>query len=150
MIVHIKKKCYQTRSDKPNENWLDKDWAVVDDNSKLAEKIRRLYPYYEIILENNVIIDVIEKEKDEDEIKKEKEREIKNIEAELKRIDKNTGVTRILEDIITHTGIYALLHSDAKQVIEKKKTLREKREKIVKDINIKKSQNYFDKDDEDG
>ena len=63
-----------------------------------------------------------------------KQQEIDKIETELKEIDKTTGLNRILEDIITHTGIYLLMYDSTKEIIERKKALREKHNKLVKEI----------------
>lgn len=132
MIVNKNNKITMTRSDMPNINWLDDDWYVVEDNSFLANKIKILTPRYNFVLdEEGNLIDVEEIPKTEQEIKQE---EIKSIDEELKEIDNSTGLTRIMEDIITHTGIYLLMYDSTKEIIEKKKALREKRNKLVKEI----------------
>lgn len=61
MIINKKTKEFQTRSDKPNENWLNDDhnYYVVDDGSYLANKIIDNYPYIDLIVDNNVIVDII-------------------------------------------------------------------------------------------
>lgn len=60
MIVHKQNKTYQTRSDKPDENWLDDDnYCVIDDRSDLANKIIDNYPYVDILYADNRIVDVI-------------------------------------------------------------------------------------------
>ncbi|WP_206459473.1 hypothetical protein [Anaerovorax sp. IOR16] len=53
-------KGYQTRSDKPNEDWTDEALYVVEDGTELANKIMRLYPYYDFVLENEELVDIIE------------------------------------------------------------------------------------------
>lgn len=132
MIVNINDKSFQTRSDMPNSNWLDNNWVALPDNSETAKKIMRLFPKFDLILdEEGNLIDVEETPKTEQEIKQE---EIKSIDEELKEIDNSTGLTRIMEDIITHTGIYLLMYDSTKEIIEKKKALREKRNKLVKEI----------------
>lgn len=132
MIVNKNDKSFQTRSDKPNENWLDKDWVTIPDNSELADKIMQLFPRFDLVLdEDDNVLDVIEIPKTEKEIKEE---EISKVDSELDEIDKTTGLTRVLEDIITHTGIYLLMYDSTKEIIERKKALREKRSKLVQEI----------------
>lgn len=63
MIVY-KDKNYETRDDKPNENWTDNDDVfVVDDNSELAQRIINAYPYYDFVVENGELVDIIELER---------------------------------------------------------------------------------------
>ena len=133
MIVNKINKGFQTRSDMPNTNWEnDEEWYVVPDNSEWANKIMQLFPRYDLVLdEKEQIVDVIETPYTEKEIK---QQEIEQVDIELEEIDKSTGLTRILEDIITHTGIYMLMYDSTKQIIERKKTLREKRSKLVREI----------------
>jgi hypothetical protein len=41
-----------TRSDMPNENWMDsEDYLVVDDNSELGLKILNFRPYFDYVLD---------------------------------------------------------------------------------------------------
>ena len=68
MIVNIDDKGFQTRSDKPNSNWMGEGWLVVEDGSELANKIMRLAPYVELVIENEVLVDVIETERPEPEV----------------------------------------------------------------------------------
>ena len=58
MIVNKLNKCFQIRSDKPNSNWLGEEWIIVDDGSELANKIIENYPYINLIIENDILIDV--------------------------------------------------------------------------------------------
>jgi len=46
-------KGYETRSDKPNENWTDEGAYIVEDGTDLANKIIANYPYFEFVLDNN-------------------------------------------------------------------------------------------------
>lgn len=90
MIVHKEKKTYQTRSDKPNENWTnDSNYLVVDDNSLIAKKIREYYPFYTLVIKNDEIVDVIEdtksKEKFDDSTMK--LQEIEELKQKLKDTD---------------------------------------------------------------
>jgi hypothetical protein len=64
MIINKITKGIQTRSDKPNENWLNgEDYFVVQDGTELAKKIISLYPYYDFVTdERDSLIDVIEVE----------------------------------------------------------------------------------------
>jgi len=64
MIINKLDKSLQTREDKPNENWTDnKDVYVVDDNSELAQRIINAYPYYDFVVEDGELVDIIELEK---------------------------------------------------------------------------------------
>ena len=58
MIINKTTKRFQTRSDKPNENWTNEDVYVVDDNSELAQKIQSNYPFFELVVENGELIDI--------------------------------------------------------------------------------------------
>jgi hypothetical protein len=59
MIINKQTKGYQTRSDKPNENWLDESYYLVEDGSELARKIEANYPYFDIVDKNGQLIDVV-------------------------------------------------------------------------------------------
>ena len=132
MVVNKNTKGFQTRSDKPNNNWLGEGWYLVKDDTELADKIMRLYPRFDFVLDDNgELIDVEEIPYTEKELK---QQEVDGIDAELDEIDKSTGLTRIMEDIITHTGIYLLMYDSTKEIIEKKKALREKRNKLIKEM----------------
>lgn len=59
MIINKTTKGFQTRSDKPNENWLNDDnYFVVQDGTELAQKITANYPNIEFIIENDMLVDV--------------------------------------------------------------------------------------------
>ena len=58
LIINKTTKRFQTRSDKPNENWTNEDVYVVDDNSELAQKIQSNYPFFELVVENGELIDI--------------------------------------------------------------------------------------------
>ena len=62
MIVYSDKR-FSANSDHPNDDWIgNADW-VIPDGSELAEKIIRLYPNFEFVLDNDGnISDVVETE----------------------------------------------------------------------------------------
>lgn len=75
MIINKITKHIQLRSDKPNENWLNDDkYLVVDDNSELALKIKKLFPFFTFIFnEKDELIDIEDDyEKREKHIQKQK------------------------------------------------------------------------------
>lgn len=64
MIIYKDNKGFETRSDKPNENWTNKDCFVVEDGTELAQKIINAYPHYDFITDtdgNLIDIEVLEK-----------------------------------------------------------------------------------------
>lgn len=117
MLIHKVNKQFMSRSDKPNENWINDDnYFVVPDNSDLYHKILEFADDFELVLnEKNELVDVKRTEKTR----------IQQIDEELEKIDKETGMTRILEDIIDLTKIYLLLPQTTKDLIDRKKALRE-------------------------
>lgn len=79
MIVFKDTKGFQSRSDKPNENWTDEDVFVVEDGSKLENKIISNYPYYEFALDDNGdLIDITLMEKPID-LEAEKQKKINQL-----------------------------------------------------------------------
>ena len=58
MIINKSTKAFQTRSDKPNENWLNEDWVCVSDNGEFAKIIKENYPNIDIEIEGNKVISV--------------------------------------------------------------------------------------------
>ena len=129
MIVNKNNKGFQTRSDKPNSNWLNDDnYIVIPDGSELANKIMQLFPRFDFVLdENNNVVDVVELSKTEAELNQEK---VAEIDKELAEID-SKGLTRVIEDIIDLTKIYLLLPQTTKDLINRKKELRTEREKLI-------------------
>ena len=129
MIVNKHNKGFQTRSDNPNSNWLnDENYYVIPDNSELANKVMQLFPRYDFVLDKKGnLIDIVEIPKTEEETNQEK---VEEIDRELESID-NQGLNRIMEDIIEHTGIYLLMPDKTKDLIARKKELREKRKKLI-------------------
>lgn len=126
MLVNKINKSFQTRSDKPNSNWLGEEWYLVEDNSTLANKIMNLYPRFDFVLdENDNVVDVVEIPKTEDEIKQERIEEIK---AELNSLD--TTINRATEDlyVLTNTTPYTTIQ----EVIAKKEELRKELQELTK------------------
>lgn len=131
MVVNKFNKGYQTRNDKPNENWLGEEWYLVSDYSTLAQKIQRLYPRYDFVLdENDNLVDVVEIPKTDAELTQEK---IDEIDAELATID-SQGVTRHLENQVEASGTYATLYKSTKDLIDRKNELRAEREKLKEEL----------------
>lgn len=60
MIVYSDKR-FSANSDHPNDDWIgNADWVIPDD-SELAEKIKRLYPNFDFVLDDyGNISDVVE------------------------------------------------------------------------------------------
>lgn len=53
MILNPQNKTYQTRSDKPNENWTGGDsYIAIPDGSELARKIIANYPWFDIVYDD--------------------------------------------------------------------------------------------------
>jgi hypothetical protein len=63
MIIDKLTKAFETRSDKPNENWYNDDRLVIDETTvegrALAEKIINNYPYFDLIVENNEVTNIV-------------------------------------------------------------------------------------------
>lgn len=91
----------------------------------MAQKIK-----YNLKTRETIIETVPDRELTTEDIKQEK---INEIDRELESID-NKGLNRILEDIITHTGIYKLMYDDTRALIDKKVELRAKREELVEEL----------------
>lgn len=60
MILHKTNKTFMSRSDKPNENWLNSnDYYVIEDESELYYKILESDGNFEYILdENNNLVNI--------------------------------------------------------------------------------------------
>lgn len=118
MIVNKNNKGYQTRSDMPNANWLnEEEWYVVEDGTELAEKIEKLYPRFDFVVEDGKLVDVVEIPKTQEELNAEKETEIKQELAEL-----DITINRATEDLynLTNTTPY----ESTQNVINRKIELR--------------------------
>lgn len=131
MIVNKLDKGFQTRSDKPNSNWLNDDnYIVVPDSSELANKIIQLFPRYDLVLdENGELIDVVEIPKTQEELNEE---QIMSIKQELNELD--LTINRATEDLyeLTETTPY----KSTAEVIERKKELRETLKKINETLSV--------------
>jgi hypothetical protein len=131
MIINKITKSFQTRSDKPDVNWLGDEWYMVPDNSMLAAKISQFYPRYDFVLNNDGdLVDVVEIAKTESEIIQE---QIDAIDNELTQID-SQGITRHLENTIEACNAYDSLYETTKELINKKQQLRAQRAELVKKI----------------
>jgi len=129
MIINKKNKTYQTRSDKPNFNWLDNNWYVIKDNSELAHKIQRLYPKFDFVLDDNgELIDVTEILKTKHELNIER---IDKIHLALEDLDKT--INRATEDLYELMNIEA--YSTIQEVIEQKEKLRVELQDLNKVVN---------------
>jgi len=125
MIVNKLNKGFQTRQDKPNSNWLGEEWFLVPDNSPLANKIERLYPRYDFVLDGNGnLLDIVEIPKTKEEINQERIEEIK---SELNELD--TTINRATEDlyVLTNTTPY----TTTQEVIAKKEELRKELQELT-------------------
>jgi len=59
MIIDKNTKTFQSRSDKPNENWTDEtNVFVVEDGTELAHNIVANYPYFDFVLNGGDLIDI--------------------------------------------------------------------------------------------
>lgn len=127
MIVNKLNKSFQTRSDKPNSNWLNDDnYIVIPDGSELANKIMQYFPRYDFVLdENENVVDVVQVPKTEEEVNQEK---IEGIKAELNKLD-NT-INRATEDlyVLTNTTPYTTIQ----ETINRKEELRKELQELTK------------------
>lgn len=125
MLVNKKNKTYQTRSDKPNYNWLDDNWYVVADSSELANKIIKLYPRFDFVLDDNgELVDVVEIAKTQEELNHERAEEIK---SELNDLD--TTINRATEDLYTLTNTTP--YESTQEVINRKIELRNELKTLI-------------------
>lgn len=127
MIVNKITKGFQTRSDKPNSNWLNDDnYIVIPDNSPLANKIMQYFPRYDFVLdEEDNLIDVVEIPKTEEEINQERIEEIK---AELNSLD--STINRATEDLYILTDLRA--YDTIEEVITRKEELRKELKNLTR------------------
>ena len=130
MIVHKIDKTFQTRSDKPNSNWLnDNNYIVIPDNSPLANKIMQYFPRFDFVLdENDNLIDVVEIPKTEEELKQER---IEEILSELKVLD--DVIKRETEQLYSDVGITPSYQPMADTIV-KKKELRAELEELKEEL----------------
>ena len=120
MIVNKITKDYMTNSMFNKFNWLeDENWYVVEDGTKLAEKIMKLCPRFDFVLDDDGnLIDVVEIRKTQEEINSERAEEIKN---ELIELD--TTINRATEDLYTLTNTTP--YQKTAEVIQRKEELRQ-------------------------
>ena len=124
MIINKLNKSFQTRSDKPNSNWLNKDWVVIPDNSELANKIMQLFPRFDLVLdENDNVVDVVEIPKTEEELNQERVEEIK---TELQELDKT--INRATEDLYSLMEVTP--YQTVQETIDRKNELRQELKQI--------------------
>ena len=63
-MIIFENKGFQTRSDKPCEDWTGEAKYIVDDNSPLVQKIMEFYPYYDFVLDDGGnLVDIIPTER---------------------------------------------------------------------------------------
>ena len=61
MVLYADKH-FITNSEHPNDDWVgNADW-VIPDGSELAEKIKGLYPYFELVFDGENLVDIEETE----------------------------------------------------------------------------------------
>ena len=118
-----------SRSDKPNENWLNDDnYIVVEDESELYYKIINSEGNFELKIEDGKLVDIVFPRADE-------------ILAELAELD-NT-INRATEDLYTLTNTTP--YQKTAEVIARKEELRQE----LKNINEEKTEEEIDTSDED-
>ena len=128
MLVNKITKTIQTRADMPNTNWIGSEWYLVTDYSPLATKIKRLFPRFKFITDDNgVLVDVEEIPKTQEELNKER---IAEIDTELISID-SQGVNRHLENQIEASGTYDTIYESTRKLIDRKNELREERKSLI-------------------
>lgn len=120
MLINKITKEYMVNSNFPNINWLgNEEWYLVADGTELAQKIKKLFPRFEFVLDDNGnLIDVVEIPKTQEEINEERAEEIKN---ELVTLD-NT-INRATEDLYTLTNTTP--YQKTAEVIARKEELRQ-------------------------
>ena len=127
MIINKVNKSCQTRSDMPNNNWLDDNWYLVDDSSELAQKIQKLFPRFDFVLDDNgELVDVIEIPKTQKEINAER---IKEIHLALEELDQI--INRATEDLYSATN--TIPYTNVQEAIEHKEKLRRELQELNKE-----------------
>lgn len=116
----------------PNTNWLGNEWYLVADASPLATKIKRLFPRFKFITDDNgELVDVEEIPKTQEELNKER---IAEIDTELTSID-SQGVNRHLENQIEASGTYDTIYESTRKLIDRKNELRQERKALIGGMN---------------
>ena len=59
MVIYNDKR-FITNSEHPNDDWVGNADYVIPDDSELAEKIKRAYPYFEFVFDDGNIVDIEE------------------------------------------------------------------------------------------
>ena len=127
MIINKKTKAYQTRSDVARINWLGDEWYLVPDNTPLAQKVQKLFPRFDFVLDDKgELIDVVEIPKTEKEIKIE---QIEEIHLALEELDKI--INRATEDLYSATN--TIPHTNVQEAIEHKEKLRRELQELNKE-----------------
>ena len=109
MLINKATKQFMSRSDKPNENWLNDDnYIVVEDESELYYKIINSEGNFELKIEDGKLVDIVFPRADE-------------ILAELAELD-NT-INRATEDLYTLTNTTP--YQKTAEVIARKEELRQ-------------------------
>lgn len=63
-MIIFDNKTYQTRSDKPDTDWLGTATYVVEDGTRIADKVVSYFPYYDFVLDDDGnLVDVIATER---------------------------------------------------------------------------------------
>ena len=62
MILYKDKK-FISNSEYPNTDWVGDADYVIPDGSELAEKIKAAYPYFELVLDGENLVDIEETER---------------------------------------------------------------------------------------
>lgn len=62
MILYNDKR-FITNSEYPDTDWVGNADYVIHDDSELAEKIKRAYPYFEFVFDGEELVDVEETER---------------------------------------------------------------------------------------
>lgn len=62
-MILYKNKRFITNSEHPNDDWVGNADYVIHDDSELAEKIKRAYPYFEFVFDGEELVDVEETER---------------------------------------------------------------------------------------
>ena len=113
MIINKITKQIQTRSDKPNENWLDEEWIALDNDSEFAKIIQENYPYINITIENDTVINVVV-----DEEKRNKEKRRTEIQTEIET----------LKQKLSDTDYQAIKYAEGQITEEDYRPIREQRQ----------------------
>ena len=93
MLFNKETKGFETRSDKPNENWTsNEDLIIIDDNSELANKIIENHPYFECVFKDGVLVDITPTERPEEVPMEPKVTPLEQLRADVDYIAAMTGV----------------------------------------------------------